>query len=125
MTTTTDAKLTAEGDRLRREADAKMAQYPQYAGAFDGFVPVVCKRDVKSRGAVIVRKGEVTLVDPTSGRVPHPESSVFTRGQEWLVGKVFATFWCPNNLGGCKTSLRVDYFDMGDIDLTITPDGVW
>jgi len=105
--------------RLRAQADATHAQYPQYAGHWDGWIAVTCTRPVKSRGRVIVAKGAQVLMDPTSPRrIPHDARFALPHAR----GKVFATFYCPDNLGGCDTSLRVDYFNVPADLLVDVPD---
>ena len=72
------AQITAH---LIAAADAAHAQYPQYAGHWDGWVAMRATREVRTKGGVRVTAGEVVLVDPatlTGGGSPIFHSS---RGQ--------------------------------------------
>lgn len=99
---------------LTSEAEATHAEYPQYRDHWNDWTVAVAKRDVKSRGAVIVSKGDSVLFNPASRVVlvdfdVDPKSSHATFDKR-MVGKEFGTFYCPKNLSGCDTSLRTDYF---------------
>jgi hypothetical protein len=97
-------------------ADASHAQYPQYAGHWDGWVMAVARRSVRSRGKEIVAKNEPVLFDPASRHdlvdFDDDPKSIHATFNKRLVGVEFGTFYLPRNLGGIDTSLRTDYFEI-------------
>lgn len=103
---------------LIAQAAASKAQWPQYDGHFDGYVAVRCVRDVKSRGDVICRKGQIVIMNPKSGEPAERQWEGLTGMPKYLAGKILATFFLPDNLGGTDSVLRVDYFDMTGVELT-------
>jgi hypothetical protein len=55
------------------EADERHAQYPQYAGHWDGveWQPVVFTRNVRTKGGLAFEKGDVTIARPPAYRDEH------------------------------------------------------
>jgi len=51
---------------LKTLAARAVAQYPQYAGHFDGYVAVRIKRDVRTKMGLAFEKGEIAIAQPTA-----------------------------------------------------------
>ena len=74
-------------------AEATHAQYPQYAGYWDTWQAATVTRDIKSRGAVVARKGDRVLCNPVRREAG------------------FVTAFLPDHYvaGGCNTSVRASF----------------
>jgi len=102
-----EVKLATIANRLRREAYAQKAEYRQYDGKFDSWVPARVTRDVQHRGQQVLTKGEWCLIDPASIRQLTAEE----RPHRHLIGKTVLNAYLARNLGGCPTSLRAAWFE--------------
>lgn len=74
---------------LKADADASHAQYPQYAGHWDGFVLARVNKHVKTKMGVAFEKGDLCLVQVSE---PH------------LLGAGVVTAY--SNRNGCDTALK-------------------
>lgn len=112
MTTTieyTEAALAGVYATLVAEAEESHAQYPQYAGHWDGWVPARVKRDIKSRGATVARKGDVVLIDPESFTTE--ESPEVIAG--WHAPGMVTAFLPRHYIkGGCDTSVKATWIEV-------------
>lgn len=108
MTTTyTPAEVVEAKEKLLAEANASHAQYAQYGGHWDAWVVARATRDIKQRGALVLRKGELCLLDPTS--IHTSEDDGFSR----YPGVVFVTVFLANYLSsGCDCSRRASDFEV-------------
>ena len=89
---------------LINEAEANLASlYPHYKGFWDGWVVARLKRDIRSRGATVGRKGDFVLLDPES--FTYEDSPAVLEG--WHAAG-FVTVYLPGHYinGGCNTSIR-------------------
>ena len=84
---------------LIKQAEAAHAQYPQYKGKWNSWVVGTMTRDIKSRGYLVLSKGEKVLVDSAtlSHQIPHGPKA----------GKISPTVYAPNHYmsGGCNMAL--------------------
>lgn len=49
---------------LKRDAEAKVAQYPQYRGHFDNYVLVRVRKRIRTKMGVAFEAGEVSIANP-------------------------------------------------------------
>lgn len=92
-------------DLLQAQADEKHEKLPQYKDFWSGtnWEPVIAKNDVNLRGRFVVLKGEVVLMDKNSVKVLTKDDTC----KKMMIGKSFATYYLPRNMGGTNTSLEV------------------
>lgn len=97
--------VTAVKALLIAEAERQHAEYPQYAGHWDGWSVGALKRDVKSRGALVGSKGDFVLYDPESFTTEdHPEVVA-----GWRASGMVTVYLPAHYAGGCDTSIRASY----------------
>jgi hypothetical protein len=78
---------------LKTLAAAQVAQYPQYAGHFDGYVLVKVKKTVKTKMGLAFESGEVAIAKPTTETIEDGRYK----------GKQTMTVWSIRNK--CDTSV--------------------
>jgi hypothetical protein len=91
---------------LLDQANTAHAQYPQYAGHFDGYVLAQVRTPRRSRGQQIMTRGQFVLLDPTSF---HRRDEAFGYMAEIDKGdpaEMFVTVYLHTNLSGCDTVVR-------------------
>jgi len=89
---------------IRAEANARHAQYPQYAGAWDDWHLVTVTKRISSRGGVAFEKGEIALCKPTTRMDKIPVRGKSLPYDEWPEVE-FATLYSRRN--GVNTAVRV------------------
>jgi hypothetical protein len=85
----------ATRQQLIQQAEADLAQYPQYKGKFTGYVLVRVKKDQKTKMGRAFSAGELAIADPN---VHFPETGPYTK-------IAFMTVYSHQNT--CDTSVRV------------------